>query len=88
VVNRAGKLVGIFTDGDLRRLVEAGHTDFTVAVGLVCGRQPKTVRPDNLVREAAELMREAQVDQLPVVDEHRVPVGFLDIQDLLAVRVV
>ncbi len=88
VVNRAGKLVGIFTDGDLRRLVEAGKTDFTLAVGLACGRNPKTVRPDQLVREAAELLREAKVDQLPVVDERGVPVGLLDIQDLLAVRVV
>jgi arabinose-5-phosphate isomerase len=88
VVNSAGKLVGIFTDGDLRRLVEAGRTDFTVAVGLACGRHPRTVRPNQLIREAAELMRQAKVDQLPVVDEGGVPVGLLDIQDLLAVRAV
>jgi arabinose-5-phosphate isomerase len=88
VVNGAGKLVGIFTDGDLRRLVEAGHTDFTLAVGLACGRRPKTIRPHQLVREAAELLREAKVDQLPVVDSRGAPVGLLDIQDLLAVRIV
>jgi arabinose-5-phosphate isomerase len=88
VVDAAGTLVGIFTDGDLRRLVEAGRTDFTLAVGLACGRHPRTVRPDQLVREAAELLRDAKVDQLPVVDARGVPVGLLDIQDLLAVRVV
>jgi arabinose-5-phosphate isomerase len=86
VVNSAGKLVGIFTDGDLRRLVEAGQTDFTVEVGSVCGRSPRTVRADQLVREAADLLRIAKVDQLPVIDAGGRPVGLIDIQDLFAVR--
>lgn len=87
VVDRSGRLVGIFTDGDLRRLVEAGHTDFKVAVGTVCGRNPKTIRETQLVRDAAELLRSAKVDQLPVIDATGRPVGLIDIQDLFAVRV-
>ena len=87
VVNGSGKLVGIFTDGDLRRLVEAGQTDFTVSVGAVCGRSPRTVRADQRVREAADLLRVAKVDQLPVIDAAGRPVGLIDIQDLFAVRV-
>ncbi len=86
VVDEAGKLIGIFTDGDLRRLVEVGHTDFSVAVGSVCGRSPRTVRPDQRVREAAELFRVAKVDQLPVVDRAGRPIGLVDIQDLFASR--
>ncbi len=86
VVGSRGRLVGIFTDGDLRRLVEGGHIDFSVPVGEVCGRQPKTVRPDQLVREAAQILKLAQVDQLPVVDREGRPVGLLDIQDVLAER--
>lgn len=86
VVDGKGRLVGIFTDGDLRRLVEAGKSDFSIEVGEVCGRRPKTIRPDQLVREAAQVLRLAQVDQLPVVDEAGRPVGLLDIQDVLAER--
>ncbi len=86
VVDGKGRLVGIFTDGDLRRLVEAGRTDFSVQVSDVCGRRPKTIRPEQLVREAAQILRLAQVDQLPVVDEAGKPVGLLDIQDVLGER--
>ncbi len=87
VVGPDGRLVGIFTDGDLRRLVEAGNTDFTVRVGSVCGRHPKTVTVDQLVRDAADLLRAARVDQLPVVDREGRPVGLVDIQDLFAAKI-
>ena len=87
VVDAAGRLVGIFTDGDLRRLVEAGKTDFTVSVGSVCGHSPKTVRVDQQVRDAADLLRSARVDQLPVIDLDGRPVGLVDIQDLFAAKI-
>src|SRR5919197_1286922 len=88
VVDRSGRLVGIFTDGDLRRLVERGHTDFQVPVREVMGRHPRCVSPEDLVLSAAARMREASVDQLPVVDADGKPVGLRDVQDLLAARVV
>src|SRR5512138_3030607 len=53
IVDAAGKLVGIFTDGDLRRLVEHGETDFARPVSAAMGRNPRTVRPDALVVDAA-----------------------------------
>jgi arabinose-5-phosphate isomerase len=87
VVGSDGRLVGIFTDGDLRRLVEAGQTDFTVSVGSVCGRNPRTVTVDQQVRDAADLLRAARVDQLPVVDHEGRPVGLVDIQDLFAAKI-
>jgi len=86
VVDRHGKLVGIFTDGDLRRMVERGQTNFEVEVKSVMCRQPRCVQPDELALTAAARMREAKVDQLPVVDGAGRAVGLLDIQDLLAAR--
>jgi arabinose-5-phosphate isomerase len=88
VVDAAGKLVGIFTDGDLRRLVEHGRTDFTQPVALAMGRNPRTVRPDALVVDAARVLRQARIDQVPVVDEEGRPVGLLDVQDLLAAKIL
>jgi arabinose-5-phosphate isomerase len=88
VVDRAGRLVGIFTDGDLRRLVEQGRTDFDVPVRDVMARHPRFIQPEMLVLTATARMREARVDQLPVVDAEGKPVGLLDVQDLLAAKFV
>jgi arabinose-5-phosphate isomerase len=88
VVDPQGRLVGIFTDGDLRRLVQQGEVDFERPVSSVMGKTPRTVSPDDLAQNAADLMRATQVDQLPVVDAHRRPVGLLDVQDLLAARLL
>jgi len=88
VVDAAGVLVGIFTDGDLRRLVEHGQTDFTRPVSTAMGRHPRTVRPEALVVDAARLLRQARVDQVPVVDSEGRPVGLLDVQDLLAAKIL
>lgn len=88
IVDRNGCLVGIFTDGDLRRLVEKGLSDFSVQVKDVMGKRPRFITPEELVLTAAARMREASVDQLPVVDAEGRPVGLLDVQDLLAARLV
>jgi arabinose-5-phosphate isomerase len=88
VVDAAGKLVGIFTDGDLRRLVEHGHTDFTRPVSTAMGRNPRTVRPDALLVDASRILRQARIDQVPVVDDEGRPVGLLDVQDLLAAKIL
>jgi arabinose-5-phosphate isomerase len=88
VVDAAGLLVGIFTDGDLRRLVEHGQTDFNRPVSTAMGHRPRTVRPESLVSDAARILRKARVDQVPVVDEDGRPVGLLDVQDLLAARIL
>ena len=88
VVDRHGKMSGIFTDGDLRRLVEQGHARFDVPVKDVMCKRPRFVSPEMLVLEAATIMRESKVDQLPVLDAEGRPVGLLDVQDLLAARFV
>lgn len=88
VVDRNGRLVGIFTDGDLRREVERKRFSFDVPVRQVMGKHPRVVQPEELVLSAAAKMREARVDQLPVVDAEGRAVGLLDVQDLLAARLV
>jgi arabinose-5-phosphate isomerase len=88
VHDAAGKLVGIFTDGDLRRLVELGHTDFTRPVAVAMGRNPRTIRPGDLLVDAARVLREARIDQVPVVDGEGRMVGLLDVQDLLAAKIL
>lgn len=88
VVDGSGKLVGVFTDGDLRRLVERGGVDFALPISRLMSRNPRTVRPDALVVDAARVLREARVDQVPVMSPSGRPVGLLDVQDLLAARVL
>jgi arabinose-5-phosphate isomerase len=88
VHDAAGRLTGIFTDGDLRRLVETGQTDFTRPVSSAMGRHPRTIRSGDLVGEAAKVLRQARIDQVPVVDDDGRMVGLLDVQDLLAARVL
>jgi arabinose-5-phosphate isomerase len=87
VVDAAGLLVGIFTDGDLRRLLdERGQLSRQDPIDDYMTRQPKCVGPDALLEEAERLLRERRVDQVPVVDADGRPVGLLDVQDLLDTR--
>jgi arabinose-5-phosphate isomerase len=88
IVDGAGRLAGVFTDGDLRRVVERGAVRFEEPVAAVMSRNPRTVRPDALVADAARVLRQARIDQVPVVDGDGRPVGLLDVQDLLAARVL
>jgi arabinose-5-phosphate isomerase len=83
LVDAAGLLVGFFTDGDLRRLLQ--RTDFSVDVPAHTVMQTtyKSVLPASLVADAARLLQAHQIDQLPVVDLAGIPVGLLDVQDVL-----
>jgi arabinose-5-phosphate isomerase len=86
VVNAEGRISGLFTDGDLRRMIESGAHDLQITVEHVMTKGPKTVSPDLYVTEAAGVLREHAIDQVPVVDESDRPIGLLDVQDLLALR--
>ena len=85
VVDGDGKLVGIFTDGDLRRVLQTGEVPRGHPVDEFMGRDPKSIGPDQLVDEAEHVLREYKIDQIPVLDLDRRPVGLLDIQDILDV---
>ena len=83
IVDRRGRLAGIFTDGDLRRHLDTTPNLATVEVGQVMGTKPKTIAPERLAAEALQVLREYKIDELVVVDAQRRPVGLLDVQDLL-----
>lgn len=90
IVDAAGKLAGIFTHGDLARLLEDSRAleggILNAPVDEYMGRKPKTILEDRLVEEAQHLLAEHRIDQIAVIDAERRPVGLLDVQDLLDVR--
>jgi arabinose-5-phosphate isomerase len=79
---------GIFTDADLRRLIleDSGGMDRTIAE--VMTRRPEHLAVGDLVRDAVRLMRENRHDEIPVLDRDGRPVGLVDVQDLIAMKVV
>jgi arabinose-5-phosphate isomerase len=83
-----GKLSGIFTDGDLRRLILRDPGELSRPVREVMTRTPRTLGNDALVRDAVKMFREFRQDEIPVVDENGKPVGILDVQDLMAMKLV
>jgi arabinose-5-phosphate isomerase len=88
VVEPDGRASGIFTDGDLRRLVEAGADLRTVTAGAVMHRGPRTVRADALAVEAAELMEQHGITRLFVVDAGGQLIGALNTHDLMRAKVI
>lgn len=83
VIDQRGQLVGIFTDGDLRRHLDATRHLTELRVRDVMTRHPKTIEADRLAAEALRILREYRIDELVVVDGKARPVGLLDVQDLL-----
>ncbi|PWK81566.1 KpsF/GutQ family sugar-phosphate isomerase [Fulvimonas soli] len=89
VVDAEGRLLGVFTDGDLRRALDDEQVDLrNVRVADLMTRNPKTIGADKLAIEAAQLMEKHQIHALLVVDEADRVVGALNIHDLLRARVV
>ncbi len=83
-----GRIAGIFTDGDLRRLIEKNH-DFTDSrVADVMHRAPRTIDVDRLAAEAADLMEQFRINQLLVVDAGGGLAGALHIHDLTNAKVI
>jgi len=89
LVDSSGRLSGIFTDGDLRRLVhqgDAGWLDGPIAK--VMTARPMCLTVEAVVRDAVRLVQDRRVDEVPVVDLDGKPIGMVDVQDLIALRVV
>lgn len=83
VVDKRGKLIGIFTDGDLRRHLEEGSDIMAVKVKDIMTHRPSVIAGDKLAVEAYALLKDKKIDELPVVDTIGRSIGLLDIQDLL-----
>jgi arabinose-5-phosphate isomerase len=88
LIDDAGRLAGIFTDADLRRLVRRHDDALDRPVRDVMTARPQHLSVDHLVRDAVQLVRERRVDEIPVVDHDGRPIGLVDVQDLIAMKVV
>ena len=88
LVDDDGRLSGIFTDGDLRRLLLEDEQGMERPIAEVMTRRPEHLVVDDLVRDAVRLMRENRHDEIPVLDRDGKPVGLVDVQDLIALKVV
>ncbi|WP_449466081.1 KpsF/GutQ family sugar-phosphate isomerase [Stenotrophomonas humi] len=88
VVDADGRLVGLFTDGDLRRALDTDLDVRTAGIAEVMTRNPRTIGADQLAVEAARLLEKHHINGLIVVDGDNRPVGALNIHDLLRAKVV
>ena len=88
VLDDAGRLQGIFTDGDLRRLLERQGDVRDIRLADVMTRNPLTIAPDVLAAEAAQLMDASKKNQLLVVDGSGAVIGALHMHDLMAAKVI
>jgi arabinose-5-phosphate isomerase len=83
VVDDNGKLVGIITDGDLRRLLQRTENVFGLTAGEVMTRNPKTIKKNALAVVALQEMEHYNITQLVVIDDERFPIGMIHIHDLV-----
>jgi arabinose-5-phosphate isomerase len=88
VVDAQGLILGIFTDGDLRRLIETGVDLRAMTARAVMHPQPRSVREDALAVEAAELMERCRITSVLVVDAAGLLCGALNTNDLLRAKVI
>ena len=87
-MNKKKKIVGIFTDGDLRRHLKQGEFILDKRVVELMTKNPVVITENKLAAEALEILRSRKIDEVPVVDRKRRPVGLLDVQDLLKAGIV
>ncbi|WP_336366305.1 KpsF/GutQ family sugar-phosphate isomerase [Marinobacter sp. C2H3] len=88
VVDGAGKLVGVFTDGDLRRTLDKAIDIRTASIEQVMTRGGKTIGGDHLAAEALNIMEERKINALPVVNDQGELVGAINMHDLLRAGVL
>ncbi len=88
VVDETGQLLGVITDGDLRRLLERGADLRQLSAGQAMHPDPRTIAAGALAVEAVQMMEEHRVNQMLVVDAKRHPIGALNMHDLFAAKVV
>ncbi len=88
IVDAAGQVLGIFTDGDLRRRIEAGADLRSTAAAQVMHANPRRIAPDALAVDAAEMMEAHAITSVLVVDAAGVLVGVVHIGDLMRAKVI
>ncbi|MBL7089772.1 KpsF/GutQ family sugar-phosphate isomerase [Acidovorax sp.] len=88
IVDAAGQVLGIFTDGDLRRRIEAGADLRSTTAAQVMHANPRRIAPDALAVDAAEMMEAHAITSVLVVDAAGVLVGVVHIGDLMRAKVI
>jgi arabinose-5-phosphate isomerase len=88
VLDAAGRVSGIFTDGDLRRALARVADIRSARIADVMTRNPRTINPDKLAVEAVQIMEESKVNQLLVVSNQGELVGALNMHDLFQAKVI
>ncbi|MAZ89677.1 MAG: D-arabinose 5-phosphate isomerase [Cellvibrionaceae bacterium] len=88
VVDKNNKLIGVFTDGDLRRSVDQGADLSNAIIEEVMSANPKTVHLNMLAAEALGVMESAKITALVVEDDQHCPVGVIHMHDILRAGVV
>ena len=88
VVSPEHRVIGIVTDGDLRRAFARNLDLRALTVRDIMGREPRAIGPERLAVEAVEMMEQHRINQLPVVDETGILVGALNMHDLFKAKVI
>jgi arabinose-5-phosphate isomerase len=83
VVDEKGRLFGILTDGDLRRILQKYGNIFELNVKDVCTKNPKLIDREELATRALKIMEDNSITSLIVVDDLKKPYGILHIHDIL-----
>ena len=86
LVGPDGRMTGLFSDGDLRRLVVSSPDPLSRPVAEVMTRDPKSIAADALAAEAMAVMRHHRIDELPVLGPDGRPAGLIDVQDLVVLK--
>ncbi len=88
VINQEGVLIGIVTDGDIRRAVKSQNKDLLNSkVSDIMTVDPETIGEEKLAAEALKLMEQKEINHLPIIDENGCPLGMVNFQDLLRAKV-
>lgn len=88
IIDNQDKVVGIFTDGDLRRLIEKNNQFQNTSLKEAMTPNPRTISPDVLAAEAVEMMERHRINQLVVADANGHLIGALNLHDLFAAQVI
>ncbi|MHC4842271.1 MAG: KpsF/GutQ family sugar-phosphate isomerase [Planctomycetota bacterium] len=89
IVSEEEKLIGIITDADLRRLItKKGISAFDITTSHIITPNCKKIRADALAAQATAIFHKYRIDELPVVDKDDKPVGLIDVQDIVTIKVV
>ena len=88
IINNKGELVGVFTDGDLRRVIDSKIDLSSASINDVMSTTPKTINQDILAAEALNIMEQSSITAVIIEDQHKRPVGVVHMHDILRAGVI